>query len=106
MEAGHKAVMPADLEVPEDATPRQVLEMARKNQVELIVDSRQVLDSMLHESGRPETFGRTLVFFREVDAGEAVQRLVARHKRLNAGRLYTVTASSVKVSQLPTAGPV
>ena len=105
MELGHKAVVPSDLELPADAKPRDVREAARKAQVELIVADRKTLDALLPRSGRPETFGRTLVYLHSGDPADAVRRLFERHKRLKPARLYTVTEAGVKASQLPTTAP-
>ena len=38
------------------------------------------------------------------DQGRAIERLFERYQRLTPGRLYTVTASRVKIRQLPGAG--
>jgi hypothetical protein len=38
------------------------------------------------------------------DQGRAIERLFERYPRLTPGRLYTVTASRVKIRQLPGAG--
>ena len=38
------------------------------------------------------------------DQGRAIERLFDRYQRLTPGRLYTVTASRVKIRQLPGAG--
>ena len=50
-------------------------------------------------------FGRSVVYLHleggDVEQDDAVTRLFERYKRLTPGRLYTVTASRVKVRQLP-----
>ena len=65
-----------------------------------------VLENALfgREDARPP-FNRSIVYFQleggDVEQDDAVTRLFERYKRLTPGRLYTVTASRVKVRQLP-----
>jgi hypothetical protein len=52
-----------------------------------------------------KSFRRSIVYLQlqggEVELDDAVDRLFTRFKRLTSGRLYTVTATRVKVRQLP-----
>jgi predicted nuclease of predicted toxin-antitoxin system len=82
----------------------EVLESARRQQLE-IMTADTALANALFASARP--FNRLIVYLNvepgEVEQDDAVDRLFKRYPRLTAGRLYTVTASRVKVRQLPTA---
>ena len=102
-EQEHVAVTAADVDLPADAKPADVLEAARKQQYEVVVSTRDDLDALLPGSGSRNTFGRVLVFLRDdpADHALAVMRLFERYKRLTPGRLYTVSSGRVKVSQLP-----
>jgi hypothetical protein len=100
------AVRPAELSLPEQATPTQILHACRERQYELITTSRDFLDTVLPGSGRTAIFGRVLVFLQDKPEEHelAIHRLFERYKRLTPGRLYTVTGGRVKVRQLPS-GP-
>ena len=102
-EQGHVAVTAAEVDLPADAKPADVLEVGRKQQYELVVSTREDLDALLPKSGAKDIFGRVLVFLRDepADHALAVMRLFERYKRLTPGRLYTVSSGRVKVSQLP-----
>lgn len=82
----------------------EVLETARRQQLE-IMTADTVLANAPFASNRP--FNRLIVHLNvdpgEVEQDDAVDRLFKRYPRLTPGRLYTVTASRVKVRQLPTA---
>jgi predicted nuclease of predicted toxin-antitoxin system len=86
-----------------DLTADQVFESARKQQLEVMTADATLTDSLFAHDAE---FKRLIVHLNvepgEVEQDDAVDRLFARYKRLTAGRLYTVTASRVKVRQLPT----
>ncbi len=109
-ESGHVAVTLEQLGLASDTSPQMVRELARKQQYELVVADREMVDALLPGSARRETFGRVIVFLRDKpeDHALAVMRLFDRFKRLTGGRLYTISSGRVKVSQLPTsdASPV
>jgi hypothetical protein len=82
-----------------DADP---LETARANQWDLITtDAATAMRPFSDE----KLFRRSVVFLQltggDAELSDAVDRLFVRYKRLTPGRLYTVTASRVKVRQLP-----
>jgi hypothetical protein len=93
---------PAEIELPTDATPAELLRAAHKAQLELITTDSN-LASTLYEERLP--FGHCIVLLNveaaEVEQDDAIDRLFERYKRLTGGRLYTVTGSRVKIRQLP-----
>ena len=88
--------------LPPEASFDQVLETARKGQLEIITTEQDLSQAPFAEGAR---FGRTLVYLNvgegEIEQDDAIDRLFSRYKRLSPGRLYTVTASRVKIRQLP-----
>ena len=79
-----------------------VLKQAHVKQLDIVtVDAEFVSHAIAHGG-----FGRSLVYLQvaggDVEQDDALNRLFERYKRLTPGRLYTVTASRVKVRQLPT----
>jgi hypothetical protein len=98
----HKAVRAEQAGLAPDASPEDVLKTAAKQQLDVITASPE-LASAPFELHLP--FNRSLVFIQleggDVEQDDAIDRLFARYKRLTPGRLYTVTASRVKVRQLP-----
>lgn len=98
-----KVQLAADIGLADDASPAEVLEAARVAQLEVITAD----DAIAHAPYAEEAarFGRTIVYLlvdgQDVEQDDAIDRLFARYKRLSAGRLYTVTASRVKIRQLP-----
>jgi hypothetical protein len=98
----HKAVRADEAGLAPDAPLEDVLKAAQKQQLDLITSSPE-LASAPFESQIP--FNRSLVFLQleggDVEQDEAIDRLFERYKRLTPGRLYTVTATRVKIRQLP-----
>ena len=92
---------PADIGLAPDATPAQVLEAARKAQLEIISDDELLARALLDSQAR---FGRSMVLLNvesgDIEQDDAIDRLFARYKRLSPARLYTVTGSRVKVRQV------
>jgi len=76
---------------------------ARQNQWEIITTDSAIA---LAPFDRRERFKGSIVYLQLTGTDEelaaAIDRLFERFPRLNPGRLYTVTASRVKVRQLPT----
>ena len=105
-ELGHASATLREFNLPEEATPAQIVQICRAKQHELLTASREFVDAILPGSGRTEIFGRVLVYLqdRPEEHELGVHRLFERYKRLAPGRLYTVTGGRVKVRQLP-AGP-
>ena len=93
-----------DLGLAPGAPADDVLKAAQKDQAEVLTTDPG-LASALFDRAEPLPFNRSIVFFQleggDVEQDDAVTRLFERYKRLTPGRLYTVTASRVKVRQLP-----
>ncbi|HTL30068.1 MAG TPA: hypothetical protein VL282_12640 [Tepidisphaeraceae bacterium] len=98
----HQAQTLADVELAPDASAQDVLKTAHKRQLDVITTSPQLANAPL-ESG--VSFGRSIVFLQleggDLEQDDAIDRLFERYKRLTPGRLYTVTATRVKIRQLP-----
>lgn len=79
-----------------------LFDAARKNQWDIITTDAAVA---MAPFDRGQRFARSIVYLQLTGPGEqmadAVDRLFARYPRLTPGRLYTVTASRVKIRQLP-----
>ena len=86
-------------------TSEEILEYARVQQLDVVTNHAPLVNAATSNDSR---FARSLVFLQleggDVEQDDAIDRLFARYKRLAPGRLYTVTASRVKVRQLPSAG--
>jgi hypothetical protein len=99
---GHQAQTPADAKL-ESSDPAELLKDANKLQLDVITTDATLANAPFSESA--ESFARSIVFLQlegdEVEQDDAVDRLFERYKRLTPGRLYTVTATRVKVRQLP-----
>jgi len=91
--------------LPPAASPAVVLEAAHKGQFDLLTTDAALVEAAFQT---PTPFIRTIVYLQleggDVEQDDAIDRLFARYKRLTPGRLYTVTASRVKVRQLPSKG--
>ena len=80
---------------PDDSlTPPDVLDFAYAKQWDVITADPAVARAAVAGKSR---FNRSIVLLK---SAEDVERLFGRYKRLTPGRLYTVTASRVKVRQL------
>jgi len=98
----HKATESVAAGLTPDARPAVVLEAAHKGQYDLLTTDGALAEAPFQ---LPTPFARTMVYLQleggDVEQDDAIDRLFARYKRLTPGRLYTVTASRVKVRQLP-----
>ncbi len=84
-------------------TALELFESARKQQMEVMTADATLAASLFaHEAEFKRLIVHLNVEHGAVEQDDAVDRLFARYKRLTPGRLYTVTASRVKVRQLPT----
>jgi hypothetical protein len=92
---GHKVHLPEEISPPAE----NLLEAANERQWDLITTDSVLALSPFETKRR---FGRCIVYLQSPDP-DAVDRLFTRYKRLTPGRLYTVTATRVKVRQLPRA---
>ena len=99
---------PTDVGLATDAPPDDVLQAAHKDQAEVMTTDAKLAGALFDRDDAPPKFNRSIVYFQleggDVEQDDAVTRLFERYKRLNPGRLYTVTASRVKIRQLPTPG--
>lgn len=85
-----------------DASLAGVLKLAHEKQLDIVTND-EALARAPYETG--QKFIRSIVYLQleggDAEQDDAIDRLFARFKRLNGGRLYTVTTSRVKVRQLP-----
>jgi hypothetical protein len=99
---GHRVTTPEEIELPPDAQAADVLKNAHKRQLDVVTTSPQLAAAAI---GTPVRFDRSLVFLQleggAVEQDDAIARMFHRYKRLTPGRMYTVTATRVKVRQLP-----
>jgi predicted nuclease of predicted toxin-antitoxin system len=83
----------------------ELLEQAQAKQLDIITADPDLANAPF-EHRIP--FNRSIVFLQleggEVELDDAIDRLFERYKRLTPGRLYTVTATRVKIRQLPARG--
>ena len=97
-----KPVPEAELQLPPDATAFDFFKTAQSKQLDVFTNDANYVNAIFETK---IYFNRVVVFLQleggEVEQDDAVDRLFARYKRLTPGRLYTVTASRVKVRQLP-----
>lgn len=102
---GDTVRQPGDVGVAPDAPADDVLKAAQKDQAEVLTTDPALAGALFDRETPAPRFDRSIVFFQleggDVEQDDAVTRLFARYKRLTPGRLYTVTASRVKVRQLP-----
>lgn len=98
----HKTESLPDSGLTPESSPEEVLKAAQKRQLDVMTASPE-LASAPFDLQFP--FNRSIVFLQleggDVEQDDAIDRLFERYKRLTPGRLYTVTASRVKVRQLP-----
>jgi hypothetical protein len=93
-----------DVGLAPEAAADDVLKAAHKDQAEILTTDSSLATALFDREDAPK-FARSIVYFQleggDVEQDDAVTRLFERYKRLTPGRLYTVTASRVKVRQLP-----
>jgi len=99
---GHIANVPAELGIDPNLPPAELLRQAHQKQLDIITADADLANAPFASRIR---FGRSIVFLQlkgeDVEQDDAIDRLFQRYKRLTPGRLYTVTATRVKVRQLP-----
>jgi hypothetical protein len=82
---------------PMPKTPDELLKAARRKQLDVLTTDASVVAAA-------KRFDRSIVFLQlagsEVEQNDAIDRLFERYKRLGPGRIYTVTASRVKIRQI------
>ena len=88
-----------------DAPPDEVFKTARVKQLDILTSSGDLVDALFAKrASLPDD--RLIVWLQleggDVEQDDAIDRLFERYKRLSPGRLYTVTATRVKIRQLPT----
>ncbi|HWP39403.1 MAG TPA: hypothetical protein VNL70_00660 [Tepidisphaeraceae bacterium] len=101
---GHVANVPAELGIDPNLPPGELLRLAHQKQLDIITADADLANAPFASR---IGFGRSIVFLQlkgdQVEQDDAIDRLFQRYKRLTPGRLYTVTATRVKVRQLPPA---
>jgi hypothetical protein len=99
---GHKTHAVGELDLAANAPPADVLAAASVKQWDVITNDA-ILAATPFDSWA--WFKRSIVYLQlaggEVEQDDAIDRLFTRYKRLTPGRIYTVTASRVKIRQLP-----
>jgi hypothetical protein len=99
---GHEPRDLASVGVPPDGAPDAVLTAAKKGQLDLMTADPAMAQAPFDLDF---WFNRSMVFLQleggDVEQDDAIDRLFKRYKRLSPGRLYTVTATRVKIRQLP-----
>jgi len=92
----------AELELPPDAAPSDILDAAQKKQWDILTTDSALADAPFTQK---LPFNRTIVHLHlaggDVEQDDAIDRLFDRYKRLSPRRLYTVTPTRVKIRQLP-----
>jgi hypothetical protein len=100
---GDSATLTGELELAADAAAEDVYQTAHAKQLDLMTTDAAIAQYPFEHAVK---FNRSLVFLQleggDVEQDDAIDRLFERYKRMSPGRLYTVTASRVKVRQLPT----
>lgn len=98
----HKAQTVLDAGLPADAGLQDVLKVARQKQLDIITNDPDLAQAPFETKF---WLGRCIVYLQleggDVEQDDAIDRFFARYKRPAIDRLYTVTASRVKVRQLP-----
>lgn len=98
---GHVAQTQADAKI-DSVEPAEVLKEAQRLQLDVITSDGSFASAPFD---LPFGFARSIVFLQlqggDVEQDGAIDRLFQRYKSPAPGRLYTVTASRVKVRQLP-----
>jgi hypothetical protein len=100
---GQQPVNADEAQLPPAVDPLQVLDTARRRQLEILTADAAIAEAPF---AAEMPFNRLIVHLNvgggDIEQDEAIDRLFARYPRVSPGRLYTVTASRVKVRQLPT----
>ena len=95
----------SDLGLAPESPADDVLKAAHKDRAEVLTTDTTLAHALFDRQAPAPPFDRSIVYFQleggDVEQDDAVTRLFERYKRLTPGRLYTVTASRVKVRQLP-----
>jgi hypothetical protein len=98
----HSAQNMLEAGLPPQASPGEVLRLARQAQLDVITTDASLAAAPFEMD---LWFNRVIVFLElqggEAEQDDAIDRLFQRYKRLTPGRLYTVTETRVKVRQLP-----
>lgn len=98
----HTVVLPASIDLPETATPQQVVEAAKAKQLDIMTTDASLIEAVFDLD---LYLFRSMVYLQlpgeDVEQDDAIDRLFKRYKRLTPDRLYTVTENRVKIRQLP-----
>ena len=100
---GDTVVDPGAAGVTPEMAHADVMKAAHAAQLDVMTADAKLAEAPFAEEAGG--FGRSIVYLQleggDVEQDDAVTRLFERYKRLTPGRLYTVTASRVKIRQLP-----
>lgn len=92
----------ADAGIAPETPPAELLKLAHSKQLDIMTTDAELAEAPFAGG---INFGRSIVLLAvetgDVEQDDAVDRLFERYKRLTPGRLYVVTASRVKIRQLP-----
>jgi hypothetical protein len=96
----------AEVGLTNESSEQEIFDVIRKKQLELLTADAKLAEAPYDEgAGVAVPHDRVIVYLQleggEVEQDDAIDRLFERYKRLAPGRLYTVTATRVKVRQLP-----
>ena len=98
---GHTAKTATELGI-EATDLAEILKAANTNRLDVLTADPGLANAPFDQG---VAFGRSIIFLQlqggDVEQNDAIDRLFERYKRLTPGRLYTVTATRVKVRQLP-----
>src|SRR5688572_24069215 len=99
---GDAPVTAEEAGVADGSASEEVLKAAHARQLDLMTNDAALVT---HVVERGADFGRSIAYLQveggDIEQDDAVDRLFQRYKRLTPGRLYTVTASRVKIRQIP-----
>jgi hypothetical protein len=83
---------------------QELLKLAHQKQLDVLTTDGALIAAAAQSTAK---FDRSIVYLQleggEVEQDDAIDRLFERYKRLTPGRIYTVTASRVKVRQMGSA---
>jgi hypothetical protein len=99
---GHQARRAEELGIPADAELIEVLKAARQKQWDILTTDAGLVNTTFEQQFH---FNRSIVFLQleggDGEQDDALGRLFDRYRSPSPRRLYTVTASRVKIRQLP-----
>src|SRR5262249_54821978 len=99
---GHQVHRSEELSLTSEVAPADLISAINKKQWDIITADVNLI-RVLFDQRLP--FDRVIIYLQleggDVEQDDAIDRLFGRYRRLTPKRLYTVTATRVKVRQLP-----